>query len=36
MDYFPAEETIPIPTKDILSWLFDDQEYDPDKPVRIK
>lgn len=28
-----AEETVPIPAKDILSWMFDDVPYDPDEPV---
>ena len=30
---FLAKETIPVPTKDILSWIFDDVPYDPNKPV---
>ena len=30
---FEAEETVEIPTKDILSWMFDDQKYDEDMPV---
>lgn len=30
---FLAEETIPIPNKDILSWTFDNPQYDQDKPV---
>ena len=30
---FLAEETIPVPTKDILSWIFDDAPYDQHKPV---
>lgn len=33
--YFKAEKNIPIPTKDILSWIFDDQRYDQNKPVSI-
>lgn len=32
---FLAEQTIPIPTKDINSWIFDDVSYDPNKPVRF-
>ena len=35
MDHFTPEETVAIPTKDILSWIFDDQNYDQDKPVSI-
>lgn len=31
---FLAQETIPVPTKDILSWIFDDVPYDEHKPVR--
>lgn len=31
---FLAEKTIPISTKDILSWTFDQVPYDPDEPVR--
>ena len=30
---FLAEETMPVPTQDILSWIFDDVPYDQDKPV---
>ena len=30
---FLAKETIPVPTKDILSWMFDDVPYDQHKPV---
>ncbi|KAJ4287275.1 hypothetical protein N0V90_012673 [Kalmusia sp. IMI 367209] len=32
---FLAEEHINIPTKDLLSWMFDDQTYDPNQPVYI-
>ncbi|PSN69630.1 4-coumarate-CoA ligase-like protein [Corynespora cassiicola Philippines] len=32
---FLAEEHIDIPNKDILSWIFDDQKYDQDKPIYI-
>jgi hypothetical protein len=31
---FPAEEQIAIPNKDLLSWMFDNQQYDADKPVK--
>ena len=30
---FLAEEHIDIPTTDLLSWMFDGQTYDADKPV---
>jgi hypothetical protein len=30
---FLAQEQIPIPSKDLLSWMFDEQKYDADKPV---
>ena len=30
---FLAKESIPVPTKDILSWIFDDVPYDQHKPV---
>ena len=30
---FLAEDSIPVPTKDILSWIFDDVPYDQHKPV---
>lgn len=30
---FLAKENVPIPTKDLLSWAFDDLSYDWDKPV---
>lgn len=30
---FLAETTVPIPTQDILSWIFDEPKYDLDKPV---
>ena len=30
---FLAQETIPVPTQDILSWIFDDVPYDQHKPV---
>lgn len=31
---FLAEKHIPIPSKDLLSWMFDEQKFDQDKPVR--
>ena len=30
---FKAEKSWPIPTKDILSYIFDAPKYDVDKPV---
>ena len=30
---FLAEESVPIPPKDILSWMFDETKLDPEKPV---
>jgi hypothetical protein len=30
---FLAERKLPIPTKDLLSWTFDEPTYDVDKPV---
>ena len=32
---FLAEEILPVPGKDTLSWVFDDLSYDPDKPVSL-
>lgn len=32
---FLAEEHIKIPNKDLLSWMFDEQEYDPDTPIYV-
>lgn len=32
---FLAKEHHPIPTKDILSWIFDDAKYDPDDAIYI-
>ncbi|ORY15061.1 4-coumarate-CoA ligase-like protein [Clohesyomyces aquaticus] len=32
---FLAEEHIAIPNKDLLSWMFDDQKYDQDKPIYV-
>jgi hypothetical protein len=31
---FLAKEHIPIATKDILSWIFDEPTFDQDTPVR--
>jgi hypothetical protein len=33
MGFFPAERHIDVPTKDILSWTFDEPKYDQDEPV---
>jgi hypothetical protein len=33
VDYFAAEKHLPIPTKDLLSWTFDDPRYDQDEAV---
>ena len=30
---FLAEKIVPVPTQDILSWIFDEIPYDQDKPV---
>ena len=30
---FLAQQSIPIPGKDILSWIFDDVPYNQDQPV---
>ena len=30
---FKAERLIAIPNKDILSWTFDDNQFDQDEPV---
>jgi 4-coumarate--CoA ligase len=35
MPPFLADEHIDIPNKDLLSWMFDEQKYDVDKPVRM-
>lgn len=32
---FEAKEQVEIPTKDILSWYFDEPKCDPDKPIYI-
>jgi hypothetical protein len=36
MAIFKPERTIPTPTKDTLSWIFDDPHYDQDEPVCLK
>jgi hypothetical protein len=36
MGFFPAEKHIDIPTKDILSWTFDEPKYDQDEPVSFR
>lgn len=33
MEFFRPDEYLPLPTKDILSWIFDSPSYDQDKPV---
>lgn len=30
---FLAQKHLPIPNKDLLSWMFDDPKYDLDQPV---
>ncbi|KAI9812709.1 MAG: hypothetical protein M1827_004465 [Pycnora praestabilis] len=35
MTFFRPEKYLPVPTKDILSWIFDDPQYDVDKPIYI-
>ena len=30
-----ATETQPLPTKDLLSWIFDEKRYDQEIPVAI-
>lgn len=32
---FKTEEAVDLPTKDLLSWYFDEPECDPDKPIYI-
>lgn len=32
---FLSQDHRPIPTKDILSWYFDDTKFDPDEPIYI-
>lgn len=31
--YFHGDGYVPLPNKDIVSWIFDDPKYDVDKPV---
>lgn len=31
---FLAQEHVPIPTTDLLSWMLDSPKYDVDEPVR--
>lgn len=31
---FLAQQHLPIPNKDIISWMFDELPYDPNKRVR--
>ncbi len=33
MDCFMPEKIVALPTKDLVSWLFEDQKYDQDLPV---
>ena len=33
MGYFAAEKHVEIPTKDLLSWTFDEPRFDPNEPV---
>jgi hypothetical protein len=35
MGIFKPQRTIQLPTKDILSWIFDDPHHDKDEPVYI-
>ena len=35
MAYFAAERHVPVPTKDLLSWTFDDPPFDQDEPVLL-
>ncbi|KAL7269829.1 hypothetical protein RUND412_007488 [Rhizina undulata] len=32
---FKAEDTVPIPSKDILSWMFDEKDHDPHKKIYV-
>jgi hypothetical protein len=36
MGIFKPERTVPVPTKDILSWMFDDPHFDRDEPVCLE
>ena len=33
---FLAEKVVLISNKDLLSWIFEEQKFDVDKPVRVK
>lgn len=33
--YFQGEGSIDIPVQDIISWIFDEERYDIDKPVSL-
>ncbi|EEH33848.1 4-coumarate-CoA ligase [Paracoccidioides lutzii Pb01] len=35
MEYFKPEQYIELPTKDLLSWIFDSPPYDQDRPIYI-
>ncbi|KAL2367079.1 AMP-binding enzyme [Blastomyces gilchristii SLH14081] len=35
MEYFKPERYLDLPSKDILSWIFDSPSYDQDRPVYI-
>ncbi|KAF4627367.1 hypothetical protein G7Y89_g10788 [Cudoniella acicularis] len=35
MVFFAAKNFVPIPNKDIASWIFDDPQYDRDEPIYI-
>jgi len=34
-DQFGSGETVSIPTKDLLTWIFDNQRYDQNEPVML-
>ena len=33
---FLAEQIIPVPPKDLISWIFDEIPYDQDQPVSTR
>ncbi|OJD19169.1 hypothetical protein AJ78_00869 [Emergomyces pasteurianus Ep9510] len=35
MEYFKPEQYLELPSKDLLSWIFDNPSYDQDKPVYV-
>ncbi|KAK2781973.1 hypothetical protein FQN52_000333 [Onygenales sp. PD_12] len=35
MEFFKPERYLDLPTKDILSWIFDSPSYDQDKPIYV-